>query len=151
MRPFFFDTSALAKRYLVEAGSDRVKVLIQNTTEHLVIISELTLVEMFSLLARRQKENDIQPKAAAILREAFLSHVHFEYVVVAVNSRLLADSRDLVTKHPGIRTLDAIQVTSAVYARDVFQQPVTFVSSDIRPLQIAADEGFITLDPNRER
>ena len=50
----YFDTSALAKWYLNEARSDDVERYIQ---EHgPVAISELTVVEMRCLLARRRRE-----------------------------------------------------------------------------------------------
>ncbi len=51
MRPtIYFDTSALAKWYLNEAKSDDVEKYIQENGP--VAISEITLVEMRSLLAR---------------------------------------------------------------------------------------------------
>ena len=49
---FFADTSALAKRYLVETGTNWVEQ-IESPTQNTVIISQLTMVEMRSLLARR--------------------------------------------------------------------------------------------------
>jgi predicted nucleic acid-binding protein len=53
----YFDTSALAKWYLNEARSDDVERYIQ---EHgPVAISDLTVVEMRCLLARRRREREI--------------------------------------------------------------------------------------------
>jgi hypothetical protein len=53
----YFDTSALAKWYLNEARSEKVEKYLQ---EHgPVVISDLTVVEMRCLLARRRREKSI--------------------------------------------------------------------------------------------
>ena len=53
----YLDTSALAKWYLNEAHSDKVEKYIQEQGP--VMISDLTVVEMRSLLARRRREKSI--------------------------------------------------------------------------------------------
>jgi len=53
----YLDTSALAKWYLNETRSEEVEAYIQRTAP--VNISDLTVVEMRSLLARRCREGDI--------------------------------------------------------------------------------------------
>ena len=53
----YFDTSALAKWYVNEIHSDRVESFIQQHGP--VDISELTVVEMRCLLARRRREKDL--------------------------------------------------------------------------------------------
>jgi uncharacterized protein with PIN domain len=53
----YFDTSALAKWYLNEARSEDVEKFIQERGP--VSISDLTIVEMRCLLARRRREGDI--------------------------------------------------------------------------------------------
>ena len=61
MRPLiYFDTSALAKWYLNEAQSDEVEQYIQ--AQGPVAISDLTVVEMRCLLARRRRAGDIDFK-----------------------------------------------------------------------------------------
>jgi uncharacterized protein len=54
METIYFDTSALAKWYLNEENSDKVENYLQE--QGVVAISELTVVEMRSLLARRRRE-----------------------------------------------------------------------------------------------
>jgi len=51
----YFDTSALAKWYINEQGSDEVEKFIRDQGP--VAASDLTVVEMRSLLARRRREN----------------------------------------------------------------------------------------------
>src|SRR2546421_104043 len=56
LRTLFIDTSALAKRYLSEVGSTWVRSVTAPAAGHVVIIAGVTVVEMFSLLARRGRE-----------------------------------------------------------------------------------------------
>jgi predicted nucleic acid-binding protein len=62
----YFDTSALAKWYLNEAQSEKVEKYLHQHGP--VAISDLTVVEMRCLLARRRRERSI---AAAMEMEIF--------------------------------------------------------------------------------
>jgi predicted nucleic acid-binding protein len=53
----YFDTSALAKWYLREKESDKVEAYMQANGP--VAISDLTVVEMRSLIARHRREKSI--------------------------------------------------------------------------------------------
>ena len=78
----FIDTSALAKRYLGEVGSSWVRAVTAPATGNVVIISELTTVELASLLARRVREGTLSRPDAAALEGAFLLHARTEYLVL---------------------------------------------------------------------
>jgi predicted nucleic acid-binding protein len=76
----YFDTSALAKWYLREARSDDVEKYIQ---EHgPVDISDLTLVEMRSLLARRRREGNIDPKMEIQIFATFEEDIRQNFLIV---------------------------------------------------------------------
>jgi len=55
---FLFDTSALVKRYHVEAGSDKVDEIFEDS-DNILIISELALVEVTSALLRKRNRGEI--------------------------------------------------------------------------------------------
>lgn len=150
MATFFVDTSALAKRYTNEIGSSWVRSWTKTSSANLLIIAELTLVEMFSVFARRDYDGEVTSNSAERLRRVFLVHVRDEYSVMGINGVLRASAQTLVTKHValGLRTLDAVQLASALHAQTVLQQPVTFVSADKKLLKVADVEGFLTDDPN---
>jgi PIN domain nuclease of toxin-antitoxin system len=64
---YFFDTSALAKVYRQEIGSDFVdRVLSEPGSQHL--ISRLTIVEMESVLALKVRTGEIDQQAVLIAR-----------------------------------------------------------------------------------
>jgi predicted nucleic acid-binding protein len=110
----YFDTSALAKWYLKEARSDDVEKYIQ---EHgPVDISDLTVVEMRTLLARRRRERNIDPKTEIKIYASFEEDIRQKFLIChplpvglaagAVN--LLSVLFDLQ-----LRTLDALHLTIA--------------------------------------
>jgi hypothetical protein len=66
----FFDSSALAKLYQPEAGSDRMEAILQQPPRRL-IISRLTAVEMHSVFARRVRMRTLDTDDAATLRNHF--------------------------------------------------------------------------------
>lgn len=140
MSAFFVDTSALAKRYLVEIGTTWTRSWTKSAAGNVIIIAELTSVEMFSLLNRRLREGSLTPSSMNRLQQLFLGHLQFEYLVVFSFSQIHVLARDLVNRYP-LRALDAIQLASAVHAVSLLATPMTFVSA-------AAAEGFITDDPN---
>jgi len=144
---FFVDTSALAKRYLVETGSNWVVSWIEPPANNVIIMSELAFVEMRSLLARRVRDGVLTPSDANALRNDFLLHGNNEYLIVLVETNVLNQAARLVDQYP-LRTLDAIQLASAIQAVNVLALPMTFISGDKNLLAAAAGEGFGIDDPN---
>jgi predicted nucleic acid-binding protein len=110
----YFDTSALAKWYLKEARSDDVEKYIQGHGP--VDISDLTVVEMRTLLARRRREKNIDPKTEMKIYGTFEEDIRQNFLIChmlpvglaagAVN--LLSVLSDLQ-----LRTLDALHLTIA--------------------------------------
>lgn len=80
MRPIiYFDTSALAKWYLKEDRSDDVEIYIQ---EHgPVDISELTVVEMRCLLARRRRERSIDTQTEMRVFATFEEDIRQKFLI----------------------------------------------------------------------
>lgn len=147
MSLYYLDTSALVKRYIAETGSTWLTRQVEPASNNIVIVSELTPVEMFSVFARRQRDKSLSPRDAAQQRADFLIHLQTEYLVAPVDNQLLAQARNLVNTYP-LRTLDAVQLACALWAKQFFAEPITFLSADRNLLTIAAAEGFKTDDPN---
>jgi predicted nucleic acid-binding protein len=146
---YFVDTSALAKRYTNEVGSKWVRSWITPSAENSIIISELTIVEMFTLFARREHNGDISPSSVHRLRRIFLAHVRENYFVVPLTSDVLYLSRVLVSHYMAyrLRTLDAIQLACAVEVRKVLEQDLIFVAADDRLRNVAYADSFKVDDP----
>lgn len=146
MTQHFVDTSALAKRYVVEAGSEWMRQLTRSN-KNSVIISDLTVVELFSAFSRLVREGRLTTLRVSRIQSITLLHTAQHYTVISLDGALLTLARDLVTQYP-LRTLDAIQLAAAKAALQVLNEPITFVTSDRNLKSIAATEGFATDDPN---
>jgi uncharacterized protein len=143
---YFADTSALAKRYLAEVGSRWMRNQLIPSSGNVILISQTASIEIFSLLARRQREKSISPSAEMRLRRAFLRHLMHEYLAVPLDNHVLIQARNLTTKYP-LRTLDAIQLGSAVMAKTYLSEPIIFVGSDNNLLAAVSSEGFAVDNP----
>lgn len=150
MTIYFSDTSALVKRYLNETGSQWVIKQLLPSARATIIISELTLVEMFSAIEARKRNSEITITNAFLLEGSFLLHSQKEYLIIPLNSTIIEDARVLTTKHP-LRAADAIQLASASHALRILRTTMIFVCSDKRLGDAADAEGFKVEDPNDYR
>ena len=146
MSTYFVDTSSLAKRYLREIGSTWVRGWTKPGAGHVIVISDLTTVEMFSLLQRHVAEKTLSAAHASRLGNGFLVDLEKHYLAVSLDAPVLATARTLVGKYP-LRTLDAIQLACALRAVAMLAEGMTFVCADTRLLAAATGEGFTTDNP----
>lgn len=147
MSTFFTDTSAIVKFYIPERGSAWVNSWANPTAGNTIVISRLTTPEFVSALVRRQREMKISASDFTTLRGAFFNHVEKFYTVININKDVLDEAHDLLVHHP-LRTLDAIQLASALKASRQLSRGITFVSADTRLLTAASAEGLPIDDPN---
>jgi uncharacterized protein len=144
---YFIDTSALAKRYLNELGSHWLLSWILPTSGNVIVVSELVYAEMFSLLARRQRERGISVSARDVLQAQFMLDMGEEYLLVPLDLPVFTISQRLLNTYP-LRALDAIQLASAIHASQILRVPLIFISADRNLLNAASAEGFTIDDPN---
>lgn len=90
---------------------------------HLVIISEITIVELVSALARRHREASIPSADFLRLRNDVFLHTDHEYLVVTLQSALL---------------IPAQQLASAIECAQVLGTQPLLLSADRNLLNIAA-------------
>jgi predicted nucleic acid-binding protein len=110
----YVDTSALAKWYLNESHSEDVEKYIQENGP--VSISDLTVVEMRSLLARRRRDRSLDSKMEIEVFATFQEDIRLQYLICHPFSEgLAAGAVNLLSRLPDIpiRTLDALHLTIA--------------------------------------
>lgn len=110
----YIDTSALAKWYMNEAGSDAFSAYIQ--TLDIAIISTLTRTEMRSLLARRRRMGDLDAGLEPVLYAAFQDDISSGHLqLYAVANECFDEAANLLTLYPEqpLRTLDALHLAVA--------------------------------------
>lgn len=114
-QPVYIDTSALAKRYQREAGSDEFDRFLGGLTA--VSISRLTVVEFRCLLARRRRNHDLDAKSERRAAAAFDDDIARGFLEVhPLEDRHALEAYDLLMKLRSIplRTLDALHLAIAL-------------------------------------
>jgi predicted nucleic acid-binding protein len=116
----FLDTSALAKLYHQELGSDYVERLLDAQTENRIFVSPLSLIEMESVLAIKTRIGQLSRVGVEIARRKFRLDLakrrllmspefekrHFEYARTCVAIYGIGE---------GLRSLDALQLAMAMH------------------------------------
>jgi predicted nucleic acid-binding protein len=149
MSTYYFDTSALVKRYHPEAGHAWVMNIWEDAS-HRVLISRLCQTELHSAFALKVRGLRITSNDYDHYLDRFFDDVarkRPEIVRVLVRHFGLAD--ELIIRHGKthpLRTLDALQLAVALDLKRQ-NQIHTFVSADDRLNQIANLETLPTLNP----
>lgn len=150
MRVFYFDTSALVKRYVVEQGSHWVNTLLDADEKPITFTSNLTLIEATCAFARRAREGSLPDQALKDILQFFKYDFEQYYHVLDVVPATIEIAQELALAHP-LRAYDAVQLATAHLANqqliDNDKPPLTFVSADIRLTDIAHESGLIADNP----
>lgn len=147
MSVYFVDTSALAKRYIPEAGRQWLLSWILPKHGHVIVIAHTTLIELNSVLAATNRRGHLSQVKMGLLRFNFIMDARNQYLVVPVDLTVVTNARRLVYKHK-LRTLDAIQLACAIETKKLSGISVTFVAGDNDLKSAAQNEGFIVEDPH---
>lgn len=164
MPAYFFDTNALIKAYVHESGSPWVNATMTGKPPSPIYISELARVEVPSALYKVERIRAYSQALADSAINRFHTDMRlsaptrrlkvFEIVLLSDQMLTLADAllRKYRTGKPNaLRSLDAIQLASAVLARSglptVDRGGFTFVTVDRQLSGVAAAEGFLTTNP----
>lgn len=124
----FLDTSSLFKLYKKEIGSGEIeKVLLDNNLTG-IFLSEITKLEFLSAVFKRVRMKDLSIIEAKQIIEAFEDDTK-KYIIVPLNKTILDVARQLIWKYGenGLRTLDALQLSSAIEVRTLVSK---YFSSD---------------------
>jgi predicted nucleic acid-binding protein len=129
----FFDSSALVKRYVREAGTDAVLQWCDQATE--VVLSGIALPELESSFCRLQREAKITLAQYRQLKSALLADVE-DAVVGDLTPVVLAHAITSLEQNV-LRGMDALHIATALAL-----QVDVFVSADQRQLAAAARSGL---------
>lgn len=146
MAIYYFDTSALLKRYVAEEGSAWVRATLQ-AAETDIIVSQLTIVEGVAALTRRDKGGAFRPGDAARVIQRLEDDFRQQFLVIDVNNRLIDKAVELARKR-ALRGYDALQLATALVVRSlVAPEVVTFVAADNELNAAATLEGLPSINP----
>jgi uncharacterized protein len=129
----FFDSSAFAKRFIEETGSDEIEKICFDSES--IAVSSICFPEIISALNRRLRESSISKKDYILIKERLIEE--FEHIeIINVVPEVIAKSIILLEKN-SLRTLDAIHMASALILK-----PDLFVSADKRQILAAKKVGL---------
>lgn len=127
----FLDSSALAKRYVQEPGSDRLQEILWSAST--LGVSVLCISEIVSALCRRRRERTLSPQQYLKAKRALLVDIE-DSTIVYVTDQVVARAVELLERWP-LRSSDSLQVASAAeWSAELF------VSADEK--QCIAARGF---------
>ncbi len=130
----FFDSSAWAKRYLEESGSDQTEeICLKSDT---VILSILCVPEIISSFSRLKRDRKISEEQFLQLKDAFLLEIK-DVQLVNITSAIVTESVEII-QCCSVRTLDALHIACA-QAVDID----LFATADHRQLEAARALGLI--------
>lgn len=126
------DSSALAKRYVDEAGSQRIELLLQNATE--LALCVIAVPEIVSGLNRRLREEGLSVHDYGRVKQALVSDVR-DAVVLQITPAVVSRSVNLLENNV-LRAMDALHLAAAAE-----WQADLFVTADKRQYLAASHSG----------
>lgn len=133
----FLDTSACAKRYVDETGSDKVLALCQAADS--LVVSVICLPELISALARLVREKRLDRGQYQQLKTQVMADLA-DADICQLTADVLTSVVPLLEMH-ALRAMDAIHIACALLV-----QPDAFVSADRMQLAAARKAGLKTVD-----
>lgn len=118
----FLDTSSLFKLYHQEADSEKIEhIFVQNAVQT-VFLSEITKLEFASTVWKKVRLKDLTQDQAVSLILAFETDFP-NYTFVKVDTVLIEKAKILLSTYgkAGLRTLDSVQLATAVLLKDQVQ------------------------------
>lgn len=151
MSVYFFDSSAIVKRYYQEPGSNWVRAICGKRIRPLLFLSQLAQVEVVASLF---KTGRIQGKHPSFIQSAVnrfnTDAAHRMYHITLVDPETVAVAAELCRIYskvdPGpLRSLDAIQLAGASLLAASIDDDMLFVTADSVLGRVA--EGLVVVNP----
>ncbi len=144
----FADSSTLVKLYADEEGAVEARSL------ELVAVSAVSRVEVPSALWRKCRDGILNELSADLLTREFLADLsgmpggNFKLIVAIPLTAETLDSAARLARVHGLRSVDAIQLASAIRAREGDPRCQTFSTFDQQLGSAALVEGFAPFPPS---
>jgi predicted nucleic acid-binding protein len=143
---YFLESSAFAKLFILEEGSEALIHLLQDVDDSRKLLSALAPLEVRSAIRRRERSDDISSSDA----DRALENVARECLRIIeqpVTATVVEAACAMLDIHP-LRALDALQLATCIVARETLRvDDIHFASSDEILMRAAKAEGFAVLNP----
>lgn len=151
MAVYFFDSSAIVKRYLKEKGTGWVNIITDQSMQNRIYVARVTLVEVVSAITRKTHGGGLNSAAAAIAIQQFRYDFATEYIPVELTP-VLINAASLLAESHALRGYDAVQLAAALEINNdplsLGLSTVTLISVDVSLNSAGIVEGLAVDDPN---
>ena len=151
MNSYFFDSSALVKRFARESGTSWLFGLFRQNTSSTIFSARVTHVEVSSALARRAKAGSFDKDAEERYSRRLARLFEFSFLKIELTDELTSEAVRLTRKH-FLRGYDAVQLAAALYIERELKasglSSLIFVSADSELNSAALTEGLTVENPN---
>jgi len=142
---YFFDTSALVKRYHTESGTPIVNKIFDS--HRYVYISSLTSLEVVSALDRKKEEGVLSQDDLTITLEGFWADLKSERTaIIEIHDSHLKLAKNLILAHH-LRPADALILSQSLILKGWAADESFFVCSDKKLISAAQALGHRVLNP----
>lgn len=146
MSCYFLESTAFAKLFVQEPGTDSLIRLMDAVEDNRKLIAASTPLEVYAVIRRRERAGEISPEDAASALE-ILRLEAARIVQEPLNPAVLEAARQLLDRS-SLHWPQAVQLGAALVAREMFQgTEIIFISSSQPLLEAAKAEKFNVLDP----
>jgi predicted nucleic acid-binding protein len=105
----FLDSTALAKRYVQESGSDRVEEILSSASS--LGVSVICLSEVISALCRRRREKKLSKQQYLKAKQAIFADIE-DTSVINLTDQVIARAVELLERWP-LRSSDSLHIACA--------------------------------------
>lgn len=131
---YYFDSSAVVKRYAPEKGSEWVKSIVEPTAGNTVYLGQVGVVEIAAALSRKVRTKELSQEDYQAALWLFLVDVqNEEYIIAPLSDEVVKAAVDLTRRYP-LRGYDAVHLATAIILNTALLEaklpPLIFVSAD---------------------
>jgi predicted nucleic acid-binding protein len=148
---YFFDSSAIVKRYVQETGSAWMLQLTHVTARSRLYLATISGVEVISALTRQARYGGLAPSHLMATLAKFRQDFTRLFSRIDITDAVIQLAMQLAENH-ALRGYDAVQLAAALevhHSRLAYGLPAPiFVSADVTLNAAAGAEGLAVDDPN---
>ena len=151
MDHYYFDSSALVKRYVAETGTSWMNQLCATGADHALYTIRISGAEIVAALFRRARTGTLVVSDAQAAATQFRADFRARYQIVEATEDVVNLAMTLAEKH-GLRGYDSVQLAAAVELQNarafLSLSAITFVCADDQLNMAAVAKGLVVENPN---
>lgn len=148
---FYFDTSAIVKRYYREAGSDVLDKIFE-LKERSFAVSFWAVLEFVVALSAKMRRKEISQEAFNAAISRFLKDLLDMFTIIEVSNELVAGAIPLAVKY-SLPSSDCLQLASVLHLERILVpmgEKVVFICADKDLCRASEREGINCIDPEEK-